>query len=358
MIAPFKTYRLVVEPSEAGLCCRNDGLTLAGNSLLKHGPRGFEVRAKSELDGILNAVYGKDSTISADAIAPRLSMIACALNANDLARASIGSVLLKLPDVEGVSDTLFDRDTKIGKANFNDAESRNRHGLWTAGGANVIPAQIVIPAPIAPPLTIPGSERPGSKDEDYTFPVAPSQQSAGANDNAHAGTQVTTENQPKLCPDPGPDVPHGASVAAQLYQSQITGLKPGLAVTLNGVTFDGCRESDGKMLEAKGQNLLWMITRPSGWVYVTKMYAQFMGEATRQSVAAGSRGVEWNFAEKPVADFFRVAFKAAGLKNIDVKYEPYNMEIIKYLIDIVEKMIKQFEKDFPSDSRVVSMRGR
>lgn len=56
---------------------------------------------------------------------------------------------------------------------------------------------------------------------------------------------ATSEDEPKLCPDPGPDWPGGMSEQAAAYQQQITGLPRGLAVTLNDVTFDGCRESDG-----------------------------------------------------------------------------------------------------------------
>jgi hypothetical protein len=35
-------------------------------------------------------------------------------------------------------------------------------------------------------------------------------------------------------------------------------------------------------------------------------------------VAAGARGVEWHFADKTLADFFRERFRQAGLLNIDV----------------------------------------
>ncbi len=42
---------------------------------------------------------------------------------------------------------------------------------------------------------------------------------------AAAGAGASSErDEPKLCPDPGPDVPHGASERAMLYQEQISAL--------------------------------------------------------------------------------------------------------------------------------------
>ncbi|MDE2228974.1 MAG: hypothetical protein KGL11_08040 [Alphaproteobacteria bacterium] len=66
-------------------------------------------------------------------------------------------------------------------------------------------------------------------------------------------------NEPKLCPDPSKDRPGSdRSVDAVAHQAYVTGLPPGLAVNLTDpatgdpVSFDGCRDRDGTMLEAKG----------------------------------------------------------------------------------------------------------
>ncbi len=81
-----------------------------------------------------------------------------------------------------------------------------------------------------------------------------------------AGARARSEREePKLCPDPGPDVPHGASERAIAYQEQISALNnpqrplpAGMAVSLENpltgknVAFDDCRESDGTMIEARG----------------------------------------------------------------------------------------------------------
>jgi len=51
------------------------------------------------------------------------------------------------------------------------------------------------------------------------MPASSSRETSSA---ADAAGQAVAENEtPKLCPDPGPDVPHGASERAQKYQEQI-----------------------------------------------------------------------------------------------------------------------------------------
>ena len=90
---------------------------------------------------------------------------------------------------------------------------------------------------------------------------------------ADAAGQSGAENEtPKLCPDPGPDLPHGASERAQKYQEQIcawprvtsqrrlcpstispgqSGRAPDLSQA-RALVFEACRESDGTMIEAMG----------------------------------------------------------------------------------------------------------
>jgi hypothetical protein len=81
---------------------------------------------------------------------------------------------------------------------------------------------------------------------------------AGA--KAEAGAR-SERDEPKLCPDPSPDVPHGASERAKAYQEQISRLNnpqrplpAGMAVSLENpltgknVAFDDCRDSDGTLI--------------------------------------------------------------------------------------------------------------
>ncbi len=57
----------------------------------------------------------------------------------------------------------------------------------------------------------------------------------------------------------------GRSEGSLAYQEQITGRPPGLEVKLNGVRFDGCREEDGTMLEAKGPGYADKMSGPENW---------------------------------------------------------------------------------------------
>ena len=134
----------------------------------------------------------------------------------------------------------------------------------------------------------------------------------------------TTHDEPRLCPDPSPDRPSGMSDRAAAYQEQITGLPRGLAVDLGGVVFDGCRESDGVMLEAKGLGYEWALQADGTYRANFEGADGIMEQADNQNSAAGIAGrkVEWYFAERRVADYFRNAFKEEGFNNITVFYQP------------------------------------
>jgi len=119
-------------------------------------------------------------------------------------------------------------------------------------------------------------------------------------------------DEPKLCPDPGPDAPHGASERAMRYQEQISALnnpqrplKRGEAVSLinprtqEPVVFDDCRESDGAMIEAKGPGYAELMKSD---FLAEKIWAEdWSDQADRQIAAAKTRDVEWYFAEPEAA---------------------------------------------------------
>jgi hypothetical protein len=98
-------------------------------------------------------------------------------------------------------------------------------------------------------------------------------------------------------------------------------LPRGLAVELNGVSFDGCRESDGTMLEAKSLYEQFMNNYGiwQEWFTGSKPIVQQMRD---QSLAAVGRMVEWHFAEESVADYFRAYAAANDLTNILVFWTP------------------------------------
>jgi hypothetical protein len=140
---------------------------------------------------------------------------------------------------------------------------------------------------------------------------------------------VANDNEPKACPDPGPDRPGGKSQDAINYQVQISGLPilpdgTPMAVLLNGVMFDGCRLSDGHMLEAKGIRLAWALYMPFVWLFETwNAGRDFLAQAKAQSAAAPDRVIEWHFAEPQVAYFFKALFFFNKLTNVVVKHTPY-----------------------------------
>ena len=145
----------------------------------------------------------------------------------------------------------------------------------------------------------------------------------------------TNTNTPQLCPDPGPDVPHGASPRSIAYQAHVSAinnpqrpLPPGLAVSLidtktgKRVVFDDCRESDGTMIEAKGPGFARLLR----YVFFSKeiLPARWERQADRQVSAAGTRRIEWFFAEPEAAKRAEEIFRDGSdrFKNIKVRYEP------------------------------------
>lgn len=141
--------------------------------------------------------------------------------------------------------------------------------------------------------------------------------------DAEARTETgSARDRPQLCPDPTGESTKGRSEHAIAYQQQITGLPPGLEVKLNGVRFDGCREADGTMLEAKGPGYVNMMVGPDIWWRWFTGVEPIEDQMERQSKAAAGRIVEWHFAEPQVAAYFHKYAGEAGLMNIDVIYTP------------------------------------
>lgn len=150
-----------------------------------------------------------------------------------------------------------------------------------------------------------------------------------ANVGAGASTEADT-NGPQLCPDPGPDAPHGASAQAIAYQAYISFLNnpdrplpPGLAVSLidpttgKRVVYDDCRESDGTMIEAKGPGYARLLQY--SYFYDDILPARWITQAERQAAASGWRDVDWFFAEPEAADRAREIFSDyEQVQNIDV----------------------------------------
>lgn len=139
-------------------------------------------------------------------------------------------------------------------------------------------------------------------------------------------SQADDDNEPKLCPEPGEDKPgwQEHSSRSLAYQSMVTGLPPGVAVNLNGVSFDGCRQSDGVMLEAKGPGIAEFIDESGNWKPYFNGLRDLQDRIANQSHAAraSNRSVEWHVAEEPVADYIRKYARENGFTNVQVFYHP------------------------------------
>lgn len=134
------------------------------------------------------------------------------------------------------------------------------------------------------------------------------------------------EREQKKCPETQPARQGNPRPAPRAYQQQITGINPDLAFFIDGTEFDGCRESDGTLLEAKGVNYAKFIHPDlSG----TRIWYQGEEKATEQAerqaraAIAHNWKLEWHFAEKLASDYYAVIF--AGLPNakmIKVIFDP------------------------------------
>ncbi len=129
---------------------------------------------------------------------------------------------------------------------------------------------------------------------------------------------TSEDDDDKACPTPTPENINGRSNRSLAYQQQITGLPRGLDINYLGVRFDGCDDDTGRMMEAKGLGMDWMLNWPPDKLYQSKFYLRMMRQAGRQNDASEGRGDDYYFASKRMADFFGGKFNEAGYKNITV----------------------------------------
>jgi hypothetical protein len=80
-----------------GLSCTEDGLFLGRTPLLERRDGRFSARTQSELERLLSRGFGIDATL--DRVMPGLGAVASALNENELCRARIAAVHLRIPEV-------------------------------------------------------------------------------------------------------------------------------------------------------------------------------------------------------------------------------------------------------------------
>lgn len=141
------------------------------------------------------------------------------------------------------------------------------------------------------------------------------------------------KDEPKLCPTPRPDQQGGRRLFDELYEQYVRDtvnpqrqpqLPPGLTFALlDGATgrwvrCDDCRESDGAMIDAKG-NYADMVADKNGRRWLT---ISWQSQAVRQLRAAGHRRVEWYFHDATAAAFAKMLFAKNHLA-IGIRVLPY-----------------------------------
>jgi hypothetical protein len=284
-------FALAARRSDPGLFCDGSELTLGGVPLLVRTQSGYQLRSADDLNEILDAAYGLENGIDLPSRISGFLSVARALSKGDRSHAMILALMLRLPNIGLGGMERLCKLSAATTAKYDDRQPRDWHGRWTNGnsGSQTVPSgaatrelssplaghwpdvhrqnpNIVLtqggtagpfPVPIFPPL-IPGNplnpQTPKRNDPPIIFPEPDVHQGGtgqGVNDNTAAGTQAKSQSEPKTCPDPQFEVDSVDRTPGQLlYQSQISGLPVGEGVRFNGVDFDGCRESDGTLLES------------------------------------------------------------------------------------------------------------
>ena len=140
-------------------------------------------------------------------------------------------------------------------------------------------------------------------------------------DTAAVSANLAQEDEPKLCPAPGPDKA-GGSERGRDYEDYVkTFINPenptprGWGFQLpnpnnNGklVYFDDCQHGSGTMFEIKGEHV-GVLSFPQG---ARSVQDYFLNQSAAQIAAAGDRQVVWVFAEASTAEFARKLFETAG----------------------------------------------
>ena len=365
----IQMFALASRRSDPGLFCDGSELTLGGVSLLVKTQSGYQLRSAGDLNEIFDAAYGLENGIDLPSRLSGLLSVIRALNKGDRSHAMMLALLLRLPNIGLGGMERLCKLSATATAKYDDRQPRDWHGRWTDGSSGSEAARVgprtrelsshlaghwpdvhgqnpnivltqggsagPFPVPLFPPL-FPGNplnpQTPKKNDPPIIFPEPGVDQGGtgqGVNDNTAAGTQATSESEPKTCPDPQFELDSVNRTPGQLlYQSQISGLPVGEGVRFNGVDFDGCRESDGTLLEAKTTSP-WFFSVPDFVFRGFKEYKDTLNQAFRQMEAAGSRKLEWHFSDPRVAEFWRNEFTRLDYR-ITVRYTPFIPTTMKF----------------------------
>jgi hypothetical protein len=140
-------------------------------------------------------------------------------------------------------------------------------------------------------------------------------------DTAAVSADLAQDDQPKLCPAPGPDRP-GGSERGRDYEDYVKSVinpdnptprgwgyqLPNPEKNGNPVYFDDCQQSTGMMVEAKGNYAGVLSFEPSR----SENSAEWLEQSAAQLAAAGGRPIRWYFAEPETEAFAKKLFESAG----------------------------------------------
>jgi hypothetical protein len=250
------------------------------------------------------------------------------------ARSSVATILfdtLFVPDsghsavveggVQGRDDLRYTWDKPVGRLSFRAFIG----GRWlTLTGGTINPLdQIFYDADGNPIARIVGDA--GIVADLRALDRARETLTGGKGDQPPSSRSSNDSGRPRLCPDPTPENTRGRSSLSLLYQEYVSGLPAGLDIKVGTVRFDGCKRTNGFLLEAKA-NYVRFLDSDGQWktFFLKKGVAQLEKQLKRQSAAAAlvGREVEWHILQKPVADKLRQMVKKLGIENIEVIFDP------------------------------------
>lgn len=128
---PDTMFTLSKKRGSFGLDCNAQGLALAGVPLLRRAEKGFVSRPMEEVQWLIDRAY--QTKVDATPLIGGLDAVARALSGNEMVRAMIAAILLKLPELD------WDGAVRIAQADdmlskYDPDEPRDRRGRWAGSG--------------------------------------------------------------------------------------------------------------------------------------------------------------------------------------------------------------------------------
>jgi hypothetical protein len=160
-------------------------------------------------------------------------------------------------------------------------------------------------------------------------------------ESAVASPDLAKDDEPRLCPIPGPDKPNKLGLAYANYAKLFVNPPPnttpsGIGFQLPNpkqdddlVYYDDCRLTTGMMTEFKGPGYGDLLTTKKSTIVPewTSVIQEWWEESGRQIAASDGRPVRWYFADLAMARFARQLFdsdKDGGRQRIEVVFLPWS----------------------------------